>query len=89
VKLDVYDVGPLLFGFTADSVLGPLSEVQQSLLPVINGLDEIVTERSQPIMLVPLFSSFTGSVVYHTLPLFGKLPPGVISFHCRSPVRAL
>ena len=30
--------------------------------------------------LVPLFSSFTGSVVCHTLPLFGKLPLGIISF---------
>ena len=47
MKLEVDDVGPLLFGFTAKSVLGSLSEVQQSLPPVINGLDEIFTERSE------------------------------------------
>ena len=31
-------------------------------------------------LLVPLFSSFTGSVVCHTLPLFRKSPLGIISF---------
>jgi len=31
-------------------------------------------------LLVPLFSSFTGSVFCHTLPLFGKSPLGIISF---------
>ena len=30
-------------------------------------------------LLVPLFSSFTGSVVCHTLSLFGKSPFGIIS----------
>jgi len=29
-------------------------------------------------LLVPLFSSFTGSVVCHTLPLFGTFPLGII-----------
>ena len=31
-------------------------------------------------LLVPLFSSFTCSVVCHTLPLFGKSPLGIICF---------
>ena len=30
--------------------------------------------------MVPLFSSFTGSVVCYMLQLFGKLPFGIISF---------
>jgi len=58
--------------------------IQQSLLPVINGLDELFTERSEPInayhLLVSSFSSFIGSVVCHTLALFGKSPLCIISF---------
>jgi len=30
-------------------------------------------------LLVPLFSNFTGSVLCHTLPFFGKSPFGIIS----------
>ena len=42
------------------------------------------SERSEPInayhLVIPLFSSFTGSVVCHILPLFGKSPLSIISF---------
>jgi len=42
-------------------------------------------------LLVPLFSSFMGSVVCHTLPLFGKPLLGIISFDflCDSFTRTL
>jgi len=39
------------------------------------------TERSNAYhLLVPLFSSFMGSVVCHMLPLFGQSPLSIISF---------
>ena len=40
-------------GNVAESVLGRCRRsIQQSLLPVISGLDELFTERSEPIMLI-------------------------------------
>jgi len=48
------------------------------------GENKDLNERREPInayhLLVPLSSSFMGSVVCHTLPLFGKLPLSIISF---------